>query len=68
MLLLPGQGIITILIGIMMLNFPGKFTLEQRIVQQPNVLRAVNWMRTKADRPVLEVPKLNRTKRGDISK
>jgi len=68
MLFLPGQGFITILIGIMMLNFPGKFTLEQRIVQQPNVLRAVNWMRTKADRPVLEVPKLNRTKRGDISK
>jgi hypothetical protein len=56
MLVLPGQGIITILIGIMMLNFPGKRSLERRIVQQPKVLRAINWMRTKANKPVLQVP------------
>ena len=68
MLFLPGQGFITILIGIMMLNFPGKFALQLRIVQQQTVLRAINWIRMKTDRPVLEVPKLNRTKRGDISK
>jgi archaellum biogenesis protein FlaJ (TadC family) len=65
MLLLPGQGFITILIGIMMLNFPGKFALQLRIVQQPNVLRAINWMRTKADRPALEVPKLSLIKGGN---
>ncbi|HUV60205.1 MAG TPA: PGPGW domain-containing protein [Desulfatiglandales bacterium] len=68
MLLLPGQGIITILIGIMMLNFPGKFTLEQRIVQQQTVLRAINWIRMKANRPVLEVPKLSLIKGGDKGK
>ena len=68
MLFLPGQGFITILIGIMMLNFPGKFTLEQRIVQQPTVLRAINWMRTKANRPVLDVPKLSLIERGDKGK
>jgi hypothetical protein len=65
MLFLPGQGFITILIGIMMLNFPGKFTLEQRIVQQPTVLRAINWIRMKADQPALEVPKLSLIERGD---
>jgi len=59
MLFLPGQGFITILIGIMMLNFPGKLAMERRIVQQPSVLRAINWIRAKADRPVLEVPKLS---------
>jgi len=59
MLFLPGQGFITILIGIMMLNFPGKLAMERRIVQQPTVLRAINWMRTKANRPVLKVPKLS---------
>ena len=59
MLVLPGQGIITILIGIMMLNFPGKFALQLRIVQQPTVLGAINWIRMKANQPVLEVPKLN---------
>ena len=59
MLFLPGQGLITILIGIVMLNFPGKFALQLRIVQQPTVLRAINWIRIKANQPVLEVPKLN---------
>jgi len=57
LLFLPGQGFITMLIGIMMLNFPGKFRLEQRIVQKPTVLHSINWIRTKAGRPALEIPK-----------
>ena len=68
MLFLPGQGFITILIGIMMLNFPGKFALQLRIVQQPTVLRAINWMRTKADQPALEIPKLSLIKGGEKEK
>jgi len=56
MLLLPGQGILTILIGIMLMNFPGKHILERRLVQQPAVLRALNWIRAKADQPPLVVP------------
>ncbi len=56
MLILPGQGILTILLGIMLMNFPGKHTLERRIVQQPAVLRAINWMRTKANHPELKLP------------
>jgi hypothetical protein len=56
MLVLPGQGILTILIGIMLMNFPGKHALEQRIVQQPSVLRAINWMRARAHQPALEAP------------
>ena len=56
MLVLPGQGIITILIGIMLMNFPGKRTLERRLVQQPAVLRTLNWIRAKADQPPLIVP------------
>jgi hypothetical protein len=68
MLFLPGQGFITILIGIMMLNFPGKLAMERRIVQQPTVLRAINWIRAKANRPVLEVPKLSLIEGGDKRK
>jgi hypothetical protein len=56
MLVLPGQGILTILIGLMMMNFPGKHALEQRLVQQPTVLGALNWMRAKANQPALVVP------------
>jgi uncharacterized Tic20 family protein len=57
MLVLPGQGIITILIGLMLLNFPGKLALEQRIIKHQSVLRAMNWMRFKAQKPALELPK-----------
>ncbi len=56
MLLLPGQGILTILIGLMLLDFPGKRGLERRLVQQPAVWRAINWMRAKAHQPALELP------------
>ena len=52
LLLLPGQGILTILIGLMLLDFPGK----RRLVQQPAVWRALNWMRAKAHQPALELP------------
>ena len=65
MLLLPGQGFVTILIGIMMVNFPGKVALERRIVQQSIVLRAINWMRAKANKPAIEAPKLGLTVGGD---
>jgi hypothetical protein len=56
MLLLPGQGIITILIGIMLMNFPGKRAFERRLVQQSAVLRTLNWIRAKTDQPPLVVP------------
>lgn len=68
MLLLPGQGFITILIGIMLLNFPGKFALERRIVQQPTVLRAINWIRAKANKSALQIPKTMSNRRGGSEK
>ena len=56
MLLLPGQGILTILIGVTLLNFPGKRALELRIVRQRPVLGAINWIRARARRPPLRLP------------
>jgi len=56
MLVLPGQGIITIIVGISLLNFPGKRKLELRIFRQRRVLRAVNWIRAKANRGPLIMP------------
>lgn len=53
MLVLPGQGIFTILIGIMLLNFPGKYRLEQWIVARRPVLRSINWLRRRAGRAPL---------------
>ena len=56
MLVLPGQGILSILVGISLLNFPGKRKLELRIVRSRPVYRAINWMRARAGRPPLELP------------
>jgi hypothetical protein len=56
MLFLPGQGILTILVGLMCLDFPGKFALEQRLARQPPVIGAINWIRAKASCPPLELP------------
>jgi len=47
MLFLPGQGLITILAGIMLTNFPGKHALERWIIRRPGILRAANWLRSR---------------------
>jgi hypothetical protein len=49
----PGQGILTILLGVMLLDFPGKRDLETRIVSRPRVLHAVNRLRARFDKPPL---------------
>jgi len=41
----PGQGILTILLGIMLLDFPGKRDLEYSLVSRPQVLKAINSLR-----------------------
>jgi hypothetical protein len=55
MLALPGQGVLTILIGLTIMNFPGKYRLERWIVGKGAVLRALNWIRGKAGKPPLQV-------------
>lgn len=47
MLFLPGQGILTMLIGVTMLDFPGKRRLEAKMIGQPAVLNTINSMRQK---------------------
>ena len=56
MLFIPGQGILTILIGVMLMNFPKKRLLALRLIRQPSVLKAVNWMRSRSRRPPLILP------------
>ncbi|WP_345975233.1 PGPGW domain-containing protein [Sulfurimonas sp. HSL3-7] len=53
MLLLPGQGWLTILLGLMLMDYPGKFQLERKIVSQPKLLRLINWLRVKQHQPPL---------------
>ena len=49
--LLPGQGLLTILLGLLILRFPGRRRLILSIVSRPAVLRTLNWIRQRGDRP-----------------
>ncbi len=55
MLITPGQGIMTLLTGLMIMNYPGKYRLERWLVMRPKVLPAVNWLRAKFNHPPLEM-------------
>lgn len=54
MLVLPGQGLLTMVIGLGLINFPGKHELHARLVNIPSVLRSLNWIRKKGKRPPFE--------------
>jgi hypothetical protein len=56
MLVLPGQGLLTLVIGLSLMNFPGKRRLIIRILRRPRVFRTINTMRDKARRPPLQWP------------
>jgi hypothetical protein len=43
----PGQGILTILLGLIMIDIPGKRPWEARIVKRPRVLSAINALRAR---------------------
>lgn len=49
----PGQGILTILLGIMLLDFPGRQKLEHKIVSRPQVRNAINKLRARFGKPEL---------------
>jgi hypothetical protein len=51
----PGQGLLTALIGLTLLSFPGKRRLERRFVKVPALLRAINRVRARFARPPLEL-------------
>ncbi|HKP45763.1 MAG TPA: hypothetical protein VJT50_04125 [Pyrinomonadaceae bacterium] len=51
----PGQGILTILLGIMLLDFPGRQKFERKLVSQPRVLKNVNKLRRRFGKPKLQL-------------
>jgi hypothetical protein len=56
LLVLPGEGIITIILGLLLIDFPGKLKFKRWLIQQPVVITSINWLRIKAGRPKLQVP------------
>jgi len=53
LIFLPGQGLLTILVGIFLLDFHGKKELERKIISRPRVRQAINWVRRRNHRPDL---------------
>ena len=49
----PGPGVLIILLGVMLLDFPGKRDLETRFVRRPRVFRSINALRARFDKPPL---------------
>jgi hypothetical protein len=55
MLFLPGQGILTMLIGISLIDFPRKRELEAKIIGNANILNTINKLRNKFGKSPLTV-------------
>ncbi len=51
----PGQGLLTILLGVMLLDFPGRRRFERWLVNRPTVYSAINKLRHKFGKPPLEL-------------
>lgn len=55
MLVLPGQGLFTIIIGLMMSNYPGKYSIEKKLIAIPTILKSINWLRRKSNKPPIRI-------------
>jgi archaellum biogenesis protein FlaJ (TadC family) len=51
----PGQGLLTILLGVMLVDFPGKHRLEQKLLSRPGIIKTINRLRGRFGKPALEL-------------
>lgn len=56
MLFTPGQGSLTILFGLIIMNYPGKYRLERWIIGKPAIFKAVNAIRARQGKEPLLPP------------
>lgn len=56
LMFLPGQGLLTMLIGLAISTFPGKYRIERAIIRRRAVYDSINWMRRRAGRPPIIYP------------
>jgi len=52
---IPGQGILTMIVGITLIDFPGKRGLERRMIGRPRILRSINKLRARFHREPLDM-------------
>jgi hypothetical protein len=51
----PGQGLLTVLLGIMLLDFPGRHRLEQKLLSKPSIVNSINKLRGRFGKKPLEL-------------
>ena len=56
MLITPGQGLLTMVIGLMLMDFPGKRALEIRLIRIGPLNRAIAWIRERGGKRPLALP------------
>lgn len=49
----PGQGLLTILLGLIMMDIPGKRPIEAKIIKRPPIRNAINKLRVRYNKPPL---------------
>ncbi len=57
MLILPGPGLVVVVLGLMLVSFPGRRKLIRWIMNRPAVLSNANRLRARFSRPPLELGK-----------
>jgi hypothetical protein len=65
--LVPGPGLLLILLGLSLMNFPGKRKLELMILRRHWVLHPLNRLRSKFGREPLQLPESKRAEHGKPS-
>lgn len=56
MLFLPGQGVLTIILGLLLVSFPGKQRLLYTLLTRKASRKSLNWLRRKTARPPFRWP------------
>ncbi|MCH8542827.1 MAG: hypothetical protein LAT61_04585 [Alcanivorax sp.] len=56
LLFLPGQGLLTMLLGLGISTFPGKYRLERAIIRRRAIYDSINWIRRRYDRGPIVYP------------
>ena len=51
----PGQGLLTVLLGVMLVDFPGKRTVEQKLLKRPAITNAITRLRQKFGKAPLQL-------------
>ena len=54
---IPGQGLLTVLVGVLLVDFPQRRKLERALLRRPGVLPTLNRLRARFGRPPLRPPR-----------